>query len=714
MIPKKNDKALYIFFGILIYAVAVVLAFNAGKIMDGGEASIMTAFLSALTRMTVTPFDFMPVTSNGLKCAGLVTFIAFFGFMSMYINQERNKNTMPGKESGTAKWNTNLKDYNKKYSDPPGIPDNSGPNNMILSDSICLNMDTTKTRFNNNIIVIGGSGSGKSRFFVKPNLLQANCDYIVTDPSGELSRSTAKFLEDRGYEIKIFNLVEMNKSLCYNPFNYVRNEEDVLTMIDCLIANTESPNKKGGDQFWEKSEKALLQALCFYLINYCKKEDQNFTTVMKLLRAAEVDENNPDKKSPLDIIFDSIKQSDPDSIAVKSYMTFKMGAGKTLKSILISCAVRLQVFNIQAVANLTSVDTINLESMGTGDKKKALFVITPQASSTYNFLVSMLYSQLFETLYYIGDTDLKSLKRQIRFLLDEFVNIGQIPQFTKKLATMRKYGISCSIIIQNVAQLKPLYEDWETILGNCDSLLFLGGSEYSTLEYMSNILGTATIKTKNTSKSIGGKGSHSISHNSSSRKLLNPDEVGNISNQMCIIKIRSLDPFMTKKYDYPRHPNYKYTGDADPENIYINKFDNSKPSLLKDLVHKAVAGENDRSFNPLQFRTDIMSLQQCFKAFDFDSASDLFDRFSVYDSFAPDTDSEIESLATEAIVAATGKERMVKIIAEYKEKKLKNALASQKMNADTGSDESAPQIIEAVAETAPEILVDAAQNWVFT
>lgn len=642
---KKTDKKVYIIAGAIGYAIILLLSCHMGKYeAKHPSAEMMTILGKAITSFFSGPFDAFPLSGTALACAfkyiGILTLIAVFVVMAMYVNQEKNRVDMTDKAAGSAKWYDNMDNFNKKYSDPKGTKDHNGPNNMILSQDVFLNMNTRQTLLNNNVLVIGGSGSGKSRFYVKPNLLQANCNYVITDPAGEMLMSMGQFLVNQGYEIRVFNLVDMDKSHCYNPFKYIRKDEDVLTMIDCLITNTTPPNTKGGDQFWVKSETALLQALCFFLIEKCPPEEQNFSSVIEMLRLAEIDENNPNNTSPLDVMFTKLKEENPASMAVKSYDIFKMGAGKTLKSILISCGVRLQTFNLKAVANLTNVDTIDLATIGTGEGKKALFVITPQASETYNHLVSMLYSQLFETLYYEGNkliADGKGFKHDIRFLLDEFVNIGQIPSFTKKLATMRKYGISCSIILQNLAQIKALYkDDWETIIGNCDTMIFLGGLEYSTLEYISNILGTQTIRTRNEGRSRGKNGSSSMNFQRTQRKLLNPDEVGNIKNSKCIIKIRSLDPFFTDKYDYPKHPNYHLTGDADLSLRYINTLDNSTISVDKS---GSVIEAHDERYKKLKeaalkgkaLFTKEVPLDEFIKNKSPENALDLFDRYSVYD-----------------------------------------------------------------------------------
>ena len=443
---------------------------------------------------------------------------------------------------------------------------------MIFSDKVFMSMDTRKTRRNNNIMVIGGSGSGKSRFVVKPNLLQANCSFVITDPSGELLETMGIYLENMGYEIRVFNLVEMKHSNCYNPFAYIRDEEGVLTMITALIKNTTPKGSSSNYPFWEKAETALLQALCFFLVSECNPEDRNFSNVMKLLRCAEVREGQEDFDSTLDILFNDLKEKDPEHIAVRQYAVFKQAAGKTAQSILVSCSVRLTVFNMTSITTLTSQDNIDLASIG--DKKVALFCITPVVDTTFNFLVALMYTQLFETLYFHAETQCKGkrLPVHVRFMLDEFANIGTIPEFSQKLATMRKYEISCTIIIQALSQIKSMYEkEWEVLIGNCDSLLFLGGSDQTTLKYISERLGKETIRSQNNSRSYGKQGSYSLSFNKTGRELLTADEIAVMDNNNCILFIRGQYPFFTVKYNYPRHPNYHMTGDANANNQFNPK-----------------------------------------------------------------------------------------------------------------------------------------------
>lgn len=729
MPPKKQqDKSLYLAFGIVGIVLVLFYACHAGKYMyTHPSAGVFEGLLNGFSHISENPLDIFPLSQYTFQAIAIIGLLVGVVVLLLKIDGEKNKNTMPGKESGSAKWYTNYNEFNKKYSDPQGTTDHNGPNNMILSQDVFMNMNTRQTKFNNNVLVIGGSGAGKSRGFVKPNLLQANTNYVVTDPAGELLADTGKFLESQGYEIKVFNLVEMSKSHCYNPFNYIRDDEGVLTMIDCLITNTTPPNTRGGDQFWVKSETALLQALCFFLIKYRPKEEQNFHQVMRLLRAAEIDENNPDKRSQLDDLFEGVKRQDPDSIAYKQYMTFKMGAGKTLKSILISCAVRLTVFNLPQISALTNTDTIDLASMSTG--KKILFVITPQASETYNFLVSMLYSQLFETLYYEGNCRLQThgsemLERDVRFLLDEFVNIGQIPQFTKKLATMRKYGISCSVIIQNIAQLKPLYEDWETIIGNCDTLIYLGGHEYSTLEYISNVLGITTITVKNSSRSRGRSSNSSQSWNRTQRKLLNPDELGNIDNNMCVIKIRSLDPFLTKKYEYTKHPNYQYTSGANEKYKYINTLNNNKPQNSADALLRAeemkrrIAKRSSESIAKKdKLYSDPIPFSVFVDTFDIQNAEAMFDKFSIVETYnlnvAPEISKVAETIVTKHIAKSVDKDVVKKAIETTSKEDL---TPSKPPKADVVINNKPPKtrpVSDNIIKMSPDQVQISATNWAF-
>ena len=640
MHASQRNKTLRIVLAVIFFMIALLWGFHIGQILnENPHYSIPFGIVYGAIALFKHPFEFTIYWNvSELTGIGVAFFIYVFILIILAVDAQRHDHYDRNAACGTARFETDYKGYNKEYSDPPGSTRNNGANNMILSQNVKLNLDGKVTMKNNNVCVVGGSGSGKSRFFVKPNILEANCNYVITDPAGDILKSTASFLESKGYEIKVFNLVEMAKSDCYNPFDYIRDDLGVVMMIKCLIKNTTPAGQKAGDPFWEKSEEALLQALCFYLVHHRPKKYRNFTTVMQLLRAAEIDEKNPSYKSALDKMFDDVEKVDPNSIALKQYKTFKMGAGKTLKSILISCSVRLTVFNLRQIENLTGRDTIELSKMGEG--KKALFVVIPSADSTYNFLVSMMYSQLFETLYFMGETEYGGrLPSRVRFLLDEFANIGEIPEFTKKLATMRKYEISCSIILQNLAQIKNMYkDDWQTILGNCDSFVFLGGQEYDTVEYISKELGDSTIVVRDRGMSNGRSSSASQNYKTTSRKLLNPDEIMRLGKGKCIVLINGLYPFKDVKYEYTKHPNYKYTGDAKPKFKYINKKDNRvfvtvEAINIEEEKAKANAyAQNETSSTPKnRIIGDIKNIEGLAKTLDIASAKDAENRITAVD-----------------------------------------------------------------------------------
>ena len=577
MRPKKSQKSFYITAGVILYLFVLYFTCHYSVCqLELNSVLIFDVLPAAITHMETTPFAIFPLN---FKSMFVMTFIYLVAVAAVWVDYQVKRTDAQGVESGSAKWFDDWKNFAKKYVDP------KDETNMIFSNEVKLNMNTRKTRKNNNVLVIGGSGTGKSRFMVKPNLLQANCSYVVTDPSGELLQTQAYHLEAiQGYKIKVFDLTDMSKSSHYNPFNYIRDEKGVLLMVNCLIKNTNG-DKKGGDPFWEKSETALLLACCFYLIETLPKEEQNFSNVMMLLNAAEIDEDDPDAKSELDILMDNLEKEKPESMAVKNYKIFKMAAGKTAKSILVSAGVRLQVFNFAEVKQLTNDDTLDLASLG--DEKQALFVVIPAADSTFNFLVSMMYSQLFETLYYHAEHECKGkrLKSHVRFLLDEFANIGTIPEFDKKLSTMRKYEISCTIILQSLSQLKAMYKDeWEVLVDNCDSFLFLGCQGKTTLEYVNQKLGKATIRSKDSSRSFGSKGSRSESRKHEGRELMTVTEISGMPDNNCILFIRGMNPFYCTKFSLEKHKNYEYSADADEafEYEYDPYKDMEKPTTSKN------------------------------------------------------------------------------------------------------------------------------------
>lgn len=504
-------------------------------------------------------------------------------------------------------------------------------NNVVLTNEVKMSLNTRQTRKNLNVMVIGGSGSGKSRFYVKPNLMQANSSYVCTDPKGELLRSTGKMLESYGYDIRVFNLIDMAHSNNYNPFNYIYDVNGnysataVIKMVNVLMKNTSKENS-GGDQFWDDSTKALLAALCFYLVECEDKSRQNFSEVMKLLKKAEVKEGEEGYMSDLDLIFDALenpkkytddaakldervkelnlidyskKDKQPhEYMCLKFYKDFKKAAGDTAKSILISTAVRLQAFNIPEVMDLTCCDNIHLETMG--DDLTAMFIIIPSSDDTFNFLAAMMYTQLFDVLYDRANFKYGGrLPVHVRCLLDEFANIGTIPRFEELLATMRSMEISVNVIIQNLSQLKKMYKDsWENVLGNCDSLLFLGGQEPTTLEHISKTLGKETIDTRSHNRTRGRNGSTSENDGITGRELMTVDELKVMKDNECILFVRGIYPFFCNKYKIEKHPNYKLLEDSDKGNAYLIsniqtlKFSQETEESDKELHNEPVEEEN--------------------------------------------------------------------------------------------------------------------------
>lgn len=451
----------------------------------------------------------------------------------------------------------------------------------LLTQEVRMSLNTRQHRENLNVLVIGGSGSGKSRFYVKPNIMQLNTSYVVTDPKGELLRSCGRLLKKAGYEIRVFNLIDMSHSNNYNPFNYIYDKDGnisktyVMKMVNCLMKNTKQEGASGGDQFWDDSTKALTLAIAFYLLEKKTDEngnslDRNFSTVMKMMRLAEISEQDENHRSPLDEMMDELRTENPHSMAVSFYADFKKAPAETAKSILISAAVRFAAFNLPEVADLTHTDNIHLDTLG--DRKTALFIIIPSSDATFNFLAAMMYTQLFDTLYDTANFKYGGkLPVHVRCLLDEFANVGTIPDFDKLLATMRSMEISANIIIQNLAQLKKMYDkSWEILTGNCDSLLFLGGQEATTLEAISKSLGKETIDVVSQNRTRSHK-SPSTSENNSilGRELMTTDELKVMKPNECVLIVRALYPFFCHKFDIEKHQNYKYLEDSNKNYAYL-------------------------------------------------------------------------------------------------------------------------------------------------
>ena len=423
-------------------------------------------------------------------------------------------------------------------------------------------LDCYKHKRNLNVLVVGGSGAGKSRAYAVVNIMQCNCSMVITDPKGELLRKTGGLLEREGYEVRVFDLINPETSFCYNPFAYVRDDKDVLKLINNLIRNTTPKGAQSSDPFWEKSETALLQALMLYLLHEAPPEEQNFSMIMEMLGSAQVKEDDEEYQSPLDILFERLEMRNPESIAVKQYAIYKQAAGKTAKSILISVGVRLAAFNLKQIANLTCTDELDLYSIG--EKKVALFCCIPDADTSLNYLVGMIYSNLFQTLYYVADRKYHGkLPIPVHCIMDEWPNVALPDDFDKLLATMRSRAISCSIIIQNIAQMKALFKDsWESLIGNCDEFLYLGGNEKEGHKYVSELLGKETLDTNTYGQTKGRSGSYSVNFQQSGRELLTPDEVRLLDNRKAVLLVRGERPILDEKYDLHKHVNVKYTEDG--------------------------------------------------------------------------------------------------------------------------------------------------------
>lgn len=529
----------------VIWWVAILLA---DAIQPGRN---LFELMEVLTEKLNHPFQFH-YTEYTIKSMLVCTLLYAAGIGIFYSSQ---KNYRRGEEHGSARWG-DARQICKKYSKKPYSQ------NILLTQNFRISLDTHKHRRCLNILVVGGSGAGKSRGFALPNIMQCCCSMVITDPKAELLRKTGGLLEKKGYEVRVFDLINPDTSFCYNPFEYVHDDKDVLRLISNLIQNTTPKGSQSSDPFWEKSETALLQALMLYLLHEAPPEEQNFAMIMEMLGSAQVKEEDEDYESPLDILFDRLEMRDPDSIAVKQYHIYKQAAGKTAKSILISVGVRLAAFNLPQIAKLTNTDELDLSNMG--ERKVALFCCIPDADTSLNYLVGMIYSQLFQTLYYMADRVYGgALPVPVNCIMDEFPNVSLPNEFEKILATCRSRSIYCSIIIQNMSQLKALFKDsWESLVGNCDEFLYLGGNEKETHKYVSELLGKETIDTNTYGQTKGKSGSYSTNFQQSGRELLQPDEVRMLDNQNALLFIRGERPILDAKYDLMKHPNIRYTEDG--------------------------------------------------------------------------------------------------------------------------------------------------------
>ena len=498
--------------------------------------------------------------------------------LAVYLKGKNAKKYRKGVEYGSARWG-NAKDI-EPYIDPDFY------NNVLLTQTERLTMNSRpkspKYARNKNVLVIGGSGSGKTRFFVKPNLMQMHSSYCVTDPKGTILIECGKLLYKGGYKIKVLNTINFKKSMHYNPFAYLHSEKDILKLVNTIMVNTKGEGEKSSEDFWTKAEKLYYTALIGYIYYEAPEEEKNFTTLLDMINASEAREDDEDFKNPVDLMFDRLEEKDPEHFAVKQYRKYKLAAGKTAKSILISCGARLSPFDIKELRELMETDDLELDTLG--DRKTALFVIISDTDDTFNFIVAMMYTQLFNLLCDKADDVYGGrLPVHVRCLLDEFANIGQIPKFEKLIATIRSREISASIILQSQSQLKAIYKDnADTIVGNCDTTLFLGGKEKSTLKEISEILGKETIDSFNTSETRGRELSHGLNYQKLGKELMSQDEIAVMDGGKCILQVRGARPFFSDKFDITKHPRYKFLSDFDKKNEFdIEKYLKRRPAVIK-------------------------------------------------------------------------------------------------------------------------------------
>ena len=542
-----------------VWAALVIPIVWLAVLMAGCYTPGMTIFelVAQFTEVTKIPFA-LHWTPYTMKFIGIFLLL-YGGAIPFYYTGQ--KNTRPGEEHGSASWGS-VRELDKKYRDK------DAGKNVILTQHLQMSMNGKLHRRNLLQIIVGGSGSGKTRFLAKPNLMLANASFIVTDPKGEMLRAVGNLFLEEGYVLRVFDLIDPSKSDCYNPFCYIRKDADVFKLIDNFIKNTTPKGAKANDPFWEKSETALDAALMLYLLHEAPPEDQNMETILYMIENGGAKEEDDDYQSPLDLLFEALEEEQPDHIAVRQYHIFKQAAGKAAKSILISCGARLAPFDIKELRNLMAYDEMELDTIG--DKKTALFLIMSDTDSTFNFVIAILQSQLTNLLCDKADDVYGGrLPVHVRFILDEFANIGQIPQFDKLIATIRSREISASIILQSQSQLKAIYRDnADTIVGNCDTMLFLGGKEKTTLKEISEILGKETIDSFNTSENRGKEISHGLNYQKLGKELMTQDEIATMDGGMCILQLRGVRPFFSKKYDITKHPRYKYLSDADKKNTF--------------------------------------------------------------------------------------------------------------------------------------------------
>ena len=556
---------------IALYATKIGQAW---RLTEGTDAAHkLLSLMDSLSAAFASP---LPSFEPHDLCVGLLLGAGFRLFI--FIKDSEKKKYRKGREYGSARWGT--PEDIKPFIDPVFA------NNVILTQTERLTMSSRPKNpayaRNKNVLIIGGSGSGKTRFWLKPNLMQCHSSYVVTDPKGSLIVECGRLLKRNGYRIKVMNTINFAKSMHYNPLAYIHSEKDILKLVNCLILNTKGEGKSN-DPFWEKAETLLYTALIGYLYDVAPAEDRNFAMLVSMINAMEVREDDEDFKNPVDLMFEALEEREPEHFAVRQYKKFKLAAGKTAKSILISCAARLAPFDIGELRELTAYDELELDTLG--DRKTALFLIMSDTDSTFNFLISMVYTQLFNLLCEKADDVYGGrLPVHVRCLIDECANIGQIPNLEKLMATIRSREISACLVLQTQSQLKALYKDSaDTICGNCDSVIFLGGKEKTTLKELSEALGRETIDTFNTGESRGRETSRSTNFQKLGKELMSVDELAVMDGRKCVLQLRGVRPFLSDKYDITQHPNYKYLSDADPRNAFdIERFLKRRMKLKAD------------------------------------------------------------------------------------------------------------------------------------
>ena len=561
------------------------LALAAAPYLGEGLGGMLQGMILALEKPNIV------FCKDSLKTV-LLFLLVYAGSIGVYISMQ--KNYRRGAEHGSAKWG-NPQTVNREYMQKPS------KQNRLLTQQVRIGLDGKKHRRNLNVIVIGGSGAGKTRFYCKPNIMQCNTSFVVTDPKGENLRDTGRLLLEKGYEVRVLDFINMEKSHCYNPFVYLKDDNDVQKLVTNLFKATTPKNAQPQDPFWDTAASMLLLALIFYLKYEAPEAEQNFAMVMEMLRYGSVSEEDEEYISPLDSLFYDLEMREPEHIAVKYYKNYHSGAGKTLKSIQITLAARLEKFNLESLANLTRTDELELSMLG--EKKTAIFALIPDNDTSFNFLVSILYTQLFQQLFYLADHKYGgSLPIPVHFLMDEFANVSLPDDFEKALSVMRSRGVSVSIILQNLAQLKKLFEkEWESITGNCDSFLYLGGNEQSTHEYVSKLLGKETIDLNTYGKSAGRNGNYSTNYQISGRELLTPDEVRKLDNRYALLFIRGENPIMDFKYDILKHPNVKKTTDGGEKPFIHGKASESIASVLLRYTGNSAEVKEERTLSETDY-----------------------------------------------------------------------------------------------------------------